>query len=540
MSAFLDTTPIAITTLSPVHIGCGEDIDPTQYLIEDGVLYQFDPVQAGLPGNLRKDLMAVLNAGKNDLIPQLQRFFQTNGEHFKAATVRGMPVASGVAKTYDSRVGKVAQREAQGRNVANKLEIERTAFNPYSQLPLLPGSSIKGAIRTAILDACNRGAPLQRDPTGRDEKNSALQTRLLGGSFATDPLRLLKIGDAHADAGISQQVVFAVNRKKRQVIKDGREIEGQGPAKMLESVSGGQYRQLHGAISLQHLDRHQPRLTPAPDKRIEDFSEIAIACNRYYLPRLRQSLQLLASRNFANPDWIARLQKLLDGELGAALQANRAFLLKLGRHSGAEALTLDGVRAIRIPQHKHLPPQQASFTVWLAADDNSARSDMLPFGWVLVEPSGNPALPQLQQWCATQHKAGSMASVREKIAAQREQLQARRAAEQQAQAEAAARAEAEAEAQAAAEQARAAMSEAGRATADFLAKWDAAPNKGPGQPAFVALCEILAQACSGNGWSADEQKALAAELGPRIKAVALGKREKEIKAQLRQLRGESA
>ncbi len=184
----------------------------------------------------------------------------------------------------------------------------------------------------------------------------------------------------------------------------------------------------------------------------------------------------------------------------------------------------------------------SNFTVWLAADDSNARSDMLPFGWVLVEPASNPALPQLQQWCARQQKAGSMASVREKIAAQREQLYARRAAQQKAEAEAAARAQAEADAQAAEKQARAAMSDAARTTADFLAKWGTAPakDKAPGQPAFVALCELLAQACSGEGWSAEEQKVLAGEIGPRIKSVALGKREKEIKAQLRQLRDEAA
>lgn len=290
-----------------------------------------------------------------------------------------------------------------------------------------------------------------------------------------------QMADAMAGDRIAQQVIFAVNRYKLE-----SEKQKKGNSAMREVIVGGQYQCLHSEIVIPQLGRHeQPDKTPHRDLRFSGFGPLAQACNQYYRPKLRKLLQLLGERSYANPTWLAGLQRLLDGELGQALDNNRAMLLRVGRHSHAENMTLDGARLISIPQ-RNLKNQDTNFTVWLAASESDADSDMLPFGWVLVEPAHMPPLPQQQQWCATQHKAGSMVSVREKIAAQREQLQTRRAAEQQAQAEAAARAQAEAQAQAAAEQARAAMSEATRATADFLAKWDAAPNKGPGQPAFVA------------------------------------------------------
>ncbi len=48
MNTFLKTYRLALTPLSPIHIGCGEDFEPTNYLIDDDgksgpVLYGFDP-----------------------------------------------------------------------------------------------------------------------------------------------------------------------------------------------------------------------------------------------------------------------------------------------------------------------------------------------------------------------------------------------------------------------------------------------------------------------------------------------------------------
>ena len=41
MMKFLDTTRCTISTLSPVHIGCGEDYYPTNYVIDDLLLHHF-------------------------------------------------------------------------------------------------------------------------------------------------------------------------------------------------------------------------------------------------------------------------------------------------------------------------------------------------------------------------------------------------------------------------------------------------------------------------------------------------------------------
>jgi CRISPR-associated protein Csm5 len=46
MSHGFSTWQLAITPLSPVHIGTGEDYEPTQYVIDGDGLYSFSPEAA--------------------------------------------------------------------------------------------------------------------------------------------------------------------------------------------------------------------------------------------------------------------------------------------------------------------------------------------------------------------------------------------------------------------------------------------------------------------------------------------------------------
>lgn len=41
MNEFMKRYELVISTLSPVHIGCGEDYEPTNYVMDGGCLYLF-------------------------------------------------------------------------------------------------------------------------------------------------------------------------------------------------------------------------------------------------------------------------------------------------------------------------------------------------------------------------------------------------------------------------------------------------------------------------------------------------------------------
>ncbi len=447
---------LSITPLSPVHLGSGQDYEPTGYVIDEGALYEFDGIAAlqVLPGQERAKLGKILEGRPTqDMLRQVQSFFHNNRERLIAVSRRCVGVNPSVEAFYKERVGQVVQREDRGREVQNRLEIERTAFNPGSGAPILPGSGIKGAIRTALLDRENDGRPLSPDLKGDRNANLKLQQRLFKyrpGRFELDPMRLIRVGDASAadPAATVTQVRFAVNRKKTEIRVGGKLVDSQaeqrGLYQLLECLSPLQARGFRAQLSIQQSGGIASHHWPDAELRF-DAQGIAQACNRFYLPALERERRLLHERGFLDQRWEDALGELLSGPLSSALAENRAFLLRVGRHSGAESVTLNGVRNIKIIKGKGEKPDYLdhSKTIWLAADERLAQRGLLPFGWLLLELHGADEEPtavtfpqpidDLDAWRAEvaerrRRMAADLAAARARAAeAEQERLDAERA-----------------------------------------------------------------------------------------------------------------
>ena len=442
MTAFLSTHTLALTPLSPIHIGCGEDFEPTNYVIEDGLLYGFDPSRATLTDEQRNKLMnAVMN--KKAALPAIQRFFRDNAAAFKPHAHVVMPVAKGVAQMYEQRIGKTANVEASGNQVFNKLEIERHVFTGPLQQPFIPGTSFKGALRTAWLDELN-GGRTPRDAeykhNGEAKSTTHMETTLLGGDFQTSPLRLLKVADLMPVREPEREVLFAVNRKKRMP-KDG-EAPPKGITARKDCVLPGQYRLFQAGVTLPALLAHTGAtdakgkpLTPQRNQLDANGSvnlkRLAQQSNAYHQQRLRRELGVLDGRGLVNPDWKRSVEALLapGGELDKKLAAGQAFLIRLGRYGGADNKTLtgEGVASIKIMGARVNGKQEFSFepttkTVWLAAQHDTDQKHLTPFGWAVVEIDPQADCASLKNWCATQ------AQGRPNMAAKRAALQVERQA----------------------------------------------------------------------------------------------------------------
>ncbi|MEQ1669071.1 MAG: RAMP superfamily CRISPR-associated protein, partial [Sulfuriferula sp.] len=392
-----------------IHMGTGEDFEPTNYVIENGVLYGFEPSHASLPDTLRTRLSSL---GEKADIGGLQRFFSENKAHFIPHAKVFIPVAEGVAQEYNNKIGQVVQKEERGKSVHNKQHIARASYQPINGQGYIPGSGFKGAIRTAMLDKINNGQQVPIDQkTKKKETSNTLEKRLFDGDFATSPLRLLKVADFMPQGELARKIVFATNRKKQSVIDPatGQERQSKGVETRKEIIAHGQYRALQADVTIQDLGQ-QIGTKDTPKMRLPELRELAQQSNRYYRPQLAQELNLLAHRGFCHKGWYDSLIKLLNGELKAKLDAGDAFLVRLGGSGGAESKTLrgDGVSSIKIMLGKNAQGKQDSTymtetkTIWLAADNTNQRADMYPFGWALVELDPQADLAQLQSWCAEQ------------------------------------------------------------------------------------------------------------------------------------------
>ncbi len=566
MSPFLSTHRLHLTPLSPIHIGCGEDLEPTNYVIDDGLLYGFDPSRAALNDLQRGKLMTVARSGS---LPGIQRFFRDHAASFKPHAHVVMPVCSGVARLYEQRIGKAANVESSGNQVFNKLEIERHVYTGALQQPFIPGTSFKGALRTAWLDDLN-AEQCPQENTSRS--TTAMEKRLLGGDFQTSPLRLLKVADLMPQRVPEREVLFAVNRKKREVVKDGKAVEPKGIAARKDCVLPGQYRLFAADVTLPALlkqtgatDRNNKPLTPQASQLnaqgAVDLRKLAKQSNAYHLQRLRRELAVLDGRGLVNPAWKSSITLLLSAQstLGKKLEAGDAFLVRIGRYGSADSKTLtgEGVASIKIMGAKGQPPtfDSTTKTVWLAAQTENDQKHLIPFGWAVVEIDPQGDCSELKSWCQQQAQGRrSMADIRAQLATERAKADAEKT-RLHAEAEAKeAKAQAERQQEEQRQQALAAMTpqlqavEQLRQTCEDWAaklpphgnfKKQAADTNKPGL--YKDALALVKTALDSADWSPADRSALAAMLQTTLPSVIAGwdAKDQRKKLQLTKLRGET-
>ena len=515
---------LSVTPLSPIHVGCAEDFLPTNYVIHDRYLYAFDPVRLPLTAQDRQDLMQRANRPGEAGILAIQRFFAERMHQCISVAHQIVAVAPGVEQQYRQRLGQAATVQGDGQRVINQLQIARSIYHPHTGMPYLPGSSIKGAIRTAWLNKLNAGNPLLKEDQGR-----ATKLDLLNGAFHKDPFRFLVVGDGDAQCQTVQaEIVFSTSHAKRaSFTRDGRPLTSNGPTTQLEAIVAGQYGVWSCQVTLHRpseaLNQRHPNGLPDRHQWLPGWREVASACNSFYLGRLRQEVDLLEQRQFSHPDWVRDMRRLLN-DLESALKAGDAALLRVGRHSGFENVTLDGVRRLSSGA------QQAK-EIRLAARDQNSRSDMLPFGWVLLHRADRP-LPALQAWCAAQSKP-DIEAARDRQRQLRQQLEKERLASEQAEIQRQQAIAREQEA-AAREAARlAALSPQGREVEALRAALQAytLPRKQPVSGQLYQRTRALIQrAEQGEQWSAQDKAALAELLTTLVpEKIDLGAKAREIR-----------
>lgn len=371
-----NTRTLSISTLSPIHIGCDEVYEPSNFVIHEGLLHTLDPgdLAESLNAAERKQLATL--ADQREPIGAIQRFFRDRAEHFAGLSRHQVAVAADIVSEYERNAGRPTQRSEAGEATYNVFPIARTAYRPFDCTPYLPGSSLKGSIRTAWLNHLNRGAELTSNE--RSEKRNAarrLQERLLGyaaGKFENDPFRHLGLADAHPEDDTTPpptRVLYAISKKKR-LPRDG-ERSPQELKTFLETIPDALPAAFLGELRL--------------SGKI-GWNELCDSCNRFYQPQLEAELAHAVLGTLLDADWKKLVKSLLDNELADLIKARQGFLLRVGRNSGAESVTLDGLRDIKILGKQGEQPTYRSATTQkrFSSLSKAGAGNLLPFGWLWV------------------------------------------------------------------------------------------------------------------------------------------------------------
>lgn len=504
--ARITSQEIFLTPLSPLHIGCGEDYEPTNYVILRNVLYSFDPSVVPMDAALRREFLSAVRSGS---IPSVVKFFQRNAETFLVFAENALPVCEQCVKTY-----RLMAEKGEGRN-QNKIARTTYCATNDGDAYYLPGSALKGVIHTALLNRVNAGAP-------RDIKDD-LDRKVLDGTFSNSPMRFLKVADLLTTQSVPSRIIIA----KRCYKGDGVPLTQKGEFwAAFEILERGAVRPFKGSLGLT-----PPNAGQRASHVYGSVKEIFADLNAYYTPILKKEVEKYArfSEGRAWSDSFSQLLRKLEKDI----RQNRVAVIRIGKNVGAESIVLQGgIASIHIIKGKN-----TATTEWRVMNGQ----ETLPFGWCLLECSDDPVREAVKTFCAKQpdtpvidltnlfeERKARMEEARRKEA--EEEIHRQEETKKRLLAEEAARADDVRRSQLSLEQLH---------LEDLVKKLKAVSGDvKPGSEPYNEVWSFLQTALS---WSADLQIEVARELGPVAKAKNMyqGKKAKELKAIFRTLRQEN-
>ncbi|MGE0084733.1 MAG: type III-A CRISPR-associated RAMP protein Csm5 [Desulfococcaceae bacterium] len=197
--------------LSPVHIGCDEVYEPTGFVVDEKTreLVIFDPFAffGEMSAEDREKFTQICRKGTVSSILEIYKFLRG-----KEAKGRRVPLCSDFLSHYDQTLSLVNESDIQ--NELRDFRIQRTAFHPHTGLACIPGSSIKGALRTAYLNAVAKSKKHLTTTSHKKLEEYLLDTDKAEKKIESDPFRLVKVSDFMPVRNVETRIVYAVNEKK--------------------------------------------------------------------------------------------------------------------------------------------------------------------------------------------------------------------------------------------------------------------------------------------------------------------------------------
>lgn len=321
---------MTLTALSPLHIGTGEELSPLDYIIDvpQCLLCRVDTAAllADLPASAARDFEQALD---DTSLTWMRQFI---ARHFDVTRhlVYACPVDRGLAQLYERSL----------RDARNQLLVQPHLRRPDTWAPIVPGSSIKGALRTAVV---SRRAQ-DWSPRGRIDHNG-FEAEVLGydsdrqrsGDIRRDPFRCLRIEDLTLpDDAITVDPVriFKPDRGNLEPDPGGIQMFYERTWSLLDEET------IQGSARLS-IDDQLPAKTAVDQRRGQTFrlaggldvAGIRQDCLDFYGPKLRQDHEKFYVK--------AKALQETNAPLLAVQFGPDEFPIRLGRHSHVECVTVD-------------------------------------------------------------------------------------------------------------------------------------------------------------------------------------------------------
>jgi len=369
----MKSIPATIEFLSPVHVGSGEAISPFEYFIKDGYLQKVNMslFMRSLNSDKQKELMSSLDRLPND--NELIKIRNFLGDNSNENTIDfKIKVTPTIQKEYSSRI----------ENLENRLEVILFPNHGIKRQPFIPGSSIKGAFRTAIVNLYAQRKivkegeifkdkfVIEKDRNGREFKNFEIihfEKNLFGYKDAKeDFFRALKMPDIPLDSDKTEIIESRMYHLKR--LEDGVPIKMEVSTSQLSNPLLSKKYPFSFLLN-SDIASASKKANLRNFKIQNEFSllELGNAANEFYFQALDYELKKFYSdvRRFAYLNELRNLRKKIQPD---------QFLIRLGRFGHVESKTVD---VIRNPKTKK---------GW--GRTRTLANNQYPLGWAIVTIPG--------------------------------------------------------------------------------------------------------------------------------------------------------
>lgn len=356
-----------LEALTPVHIGTGDSLDPFSYVIRAGALHYIDltgwveshPDPVGLARKLSGEVHAV-RAHIAETIDLQQ---------FSLATAKVL--SRKVEEEYRTKL----------KDPRNQLKIAPALKNAASHGLVVPGSSIKGAIRTAVIDLLDRKHRLGLKKATQDDKSTHSGNRNYDaklkealGDIGSNAFKNLKISDFEAPPDASALIsAQEVGKKadKKPTPKDPCEV-------LPGSCMGQGILTIAGKIGIGTAGADKPKgecleISFADQRLSLSADQLAELCSTFYRKRYMEE-----KKKFYGLPHLAKTAKALEAVEGAILNTPPGvFLLRIGHYSHVECMTVTD----NLPETRKVKEKQMPFGTTRTLADG-----IYPFGWIRLVP----------------------------------------------------------------------------------------------------------------------------------------------------------
>jgi len=399
-----------VEILSPVHIGSGDTVDPFHYLIDDHRTCHFiDPGAWAADHPDPEELARQFSSGN---IAEMRASMAAQIDPTAYAERSCRVVSDKIISDYESHLNTAESR--------NQLLLSPNLIAGGGG-PLLPGSSLKGAIRTAVIDWLDQEKNL-RLKESRNLREQSQNLERFFGSISENSFQALKIADC--EAACDSSLIVEARELRRNPEKA---VTPKASCEILASRLLGEEGDhiLNTRIVLGRPDESGAELKLKNGEKL-DWTRLCELVNAYSSQRYQEEQQKFWNREH----FIQTREALQQIENQILTPPPDSMVLKVGHYSQVEYVTVKNNR----PQTRKAKdggnlPHGTTRTL---ADG------IYPFGWVLLTPCREAEYLLLQQqrdqrnYDLRQKRENQREHYRQVVAVQREEaLRQRKKREQQ-------------------------------------------------------------------------------------------------------------